>query len=176
MAKKILDYPIYLFNEGTNFEAHKMMKISYVVKSGKKMWRFRCYAPNARSVSIVGDFNNWDRNTHKMSPVGGGIWEGYAQALKKFDNYKFSVEQSNGRIVNKADPYALHTETPPATASKIYDISGYNWKDAEYMEKRRSLDVNKQPLNIYEMHLGSWKRHDDGNYYSYRDIADNLVP
>ena len=176
MAKKILDYPIYLFNEGTNFEAHKMMKISYVVKSGKKMWRFRCYAPNARSVSIVGDFNNWDRNTHRMSPVGGGIWEGYVQALKKFDNYKFSVEQINGRIVNKADPFALHTETPPATASKIYDISGYNWKDDEYMEKRRSLDVNKQPLNIYEIHLGSWKRHDDGNYYSYRDIADNLVP
>ncbi len=176
MAKKILDYPIYLFNEGTNYEAHKMMKISYVVKSGKKMWRFRCYAPNARSVSIVGDFNNWDRNSHKMTPVGGGIWEGYAQSLKKFDNYKFSVEQINGRIVNKADPYALHTETPPATASKIYDISGFNWTDEAYRESRRSLDVNKQPLNIYEMHIGSWKRHDDGNYYSYRDVADNLVP
>lgn len=176
MKKSRLDLPIYLFNEGTNSELYKLMKPSYVSKNGKKVWRFRCYAPRAKSVSVVGDFNGWNRDKNRMVPIGGGIWEGYAQSLKKFDNYKYSVEGAYGKIVNKADPFAIHTETPPATASKIYDIAGYQWGDAEYIKKIAARDIYASPMNIYEVHLGSWRRHEDGNFLSYSDLAKELIP
>ena len=172
--KKPTDYPIFLFNEGTNSEAYKLMRVAYVVKNKKKVWRFRCWAPNARSVSVVGDFNKWDRRENPMHMVSGGIWECHIRGLKKYDNYKFSVEQATGEIVLKADPYAMHTETPPANASKIYDISGYSWGDGDWKESLKGRNHAISPLNIYELHIGSWRRHDDGNYYSYRDLAEAL--
>ncbi|MFA5448926.1 MAG: 1,4-alpha-glucan branching protein GlgB [Clostridia bacterium] len=176
MRKSKLDFPIFLFSEGTNSELYKMMRLSYVSKGGKKVWRFRCYAPRAKSVSIAGDFNGWDRTKNPMTPVGGGIWEGYAQGLKRYDNYKFSVEGADGKTVMKADPFAIHTETPPSTASKIYDLSGYRWGDDEYITKTSHQNPYTSPINIYEVHLGSWQRHEDGNYQSYRDLANSLVP
>lgn len=172
MAK--LDYPIYLFKEGTNSEAYELFKPTYVLKAGTKCWRFRCWAPNAKSVSVVGDFNGWNRDINQMYKIDSDIWEIYIEGLKRFDIYKFSVEQVNGNIVNKADPFALHTETPPANASKIYDIGGYEWQDAEYQNSKGG-DLRKKPINIYELHLGSWGRHQDGNYYSYRDMAEIIV-
>ena len=117
MAK--LDYPIYLFKEGTNSEAYELFKPTYVLKAGIKCWRFRCWAPNAKSVSVVGDFNGWNRDINQMYKIDGDIWEIYIEGLKRFDIYKFSVEQVNGNIVNKADPFALHTETPPANAQNL---------------------------------------------------------
>ena len=173
---KQLELPIYLFNEGTNAEAFRLMHASYVVKDGKKMWRFRCWAPHARSVSVVGEFNGWDRTMNRMAPIGGGIWEGYAKSLKKYDTYKFSIETQSGDVLLKADPFATHTETPPATASKIYDISGYEWHDKDFINSLKKRNHYESPMNIYELHLGSWRRHDDGNYYSYRDLAESLVP
>ena len=175
-AKRTLNFPIYLFNEGTNFESYRMMKVAYVVHDGKKCWRFRCWAPNARSVSVVGDFNAWDRGKNPMQPVGGGIWEGFIRGLKRFDNYKFSVEGADGQVFMKADPFALHAETPPATASKIYDIGGYKWGDEAYYQAKQGKNPYESPMNIYEMHLGSWRKHEDGNYFSYRDVAKDLVP
>ena len=173
---KQLELPIYLFNEGTNAEAFRLMHASYVVKDGKKLWRFRCLAPHAKSVSVVGEFNGWDRTMNKMAPIGGGIWEGYAKSLKKYDTYKFSIETQSGDVLLKADPFATHTETPPATASKIYDISGYEWHDKDFINSLKKRNHLESPMNIYELHLGSWRRHDDGNYYSYRDLAESLVP
>ncbi len=175
--KRPTDYPIYLFNEGTNSECYKLMHVAYVVKNKKKCWRFRVWAPNARSVSVVGDFNVWDRNVNPMEPIGGGVWECYIRGLKKYAIYKFSVEWPNGKIVLKADPYALHTETPPHNASKIYDINGYKWGDKEWRErvKTHNTDHAKAPINIYELHLGSWMRYDDGNYMTYVDLADKLA-
>lgn len=170
------DYPIYLFNEGTNTESYKLMQIAYVVKNKHKAWRFRCWAPNAKSVSVVGDFNGWDRTVDPMVKIGGGVWECYIRALKRFDNYKFSVEAANGDIVLKTDPFALHMETPPANASKVYDLSGFEWHDGEYISNLKNRDHVHSPMNVYELHMGSWKRHEDGNYYSYRDLADSLVP
>ncbi|MDR3186352.1 MAG: 1,4-alpha-glucan branching protein GlgB [Christensenellaceae bacterium] len=176
MKKPRTDYPTYLFNEGTNYEAYRMMKIYYVSNGGKKMWRFRCWAPHATSVSVVGDFNSWDRKVNPMKMLGGGIWEVYVQALKRFDNYKFSIESITGKIILKADPFALHAETPPANASKIYDIANYRWNDTYYMKKLNSRNMYNSPMNIYELHAGSWRRHGDGNYYSYRNLADELIP
>lgn len=176
MSKSKLDYPIYLFNEGTNTEAYKLFKLSYVARGGKKSWRFRCWAPRAKSVSVVGDFNSWTHGANKMTPIGGGIWECCIAGLKKYDIYKFSIEGIDGVIRLKADPYALHTETPPANASKIYDLNGYRWNDAEYQEKLRKRNPYTAPINIYEVHLGSWRRHPNGSYLSYLQLIDTLIP
>ena len=176
MSKNTYDYPIYLFNEGTNYEAYKFFAVANVQKDNKRSWRFRVWAPNARSVSVVGDFNNWDREANPMRKLGNsGIWECFVRGIKRFDNYKYAVEGANGEVKFKADPYATHSETAPANASKIFLLNGYKWGDDEYMEKRASRNPYTAPMNIYEVHLGSWKMNADGNFYSYRQLADELV-
>ena len=176
MKRTKLDYPIYLFNEGTNYDLFRLFKSSYVSKDDKKTWRFRCWAPRARSVSVVGDFNNWNRHMNKMTSVGGGVWEAYVIGLKKFDNYKFSIEGARGKVVLKADPFAVHAETVPGNASKIYDIAGFEWNDKEYLENRKKKNIYESPMNIYEIHVGSWKKYADSNFYDYRKLADELIP
>lgn len=172
-AEKVneLDYPIYLFNEGTNSEAFRLMAPANL--GGK--WRFRVWAPNAKSVSVCGDFNGWDRFKNPMHPIGGGIWETEIAGLKNYDVYKFSVEGADGEIHMKADPYCPHTETPPGNASKLFDISGFGWTDGAYLAAQNGRDRVAEPMNIYEVHLGSWARYEDGNPLSYRDLADKLV-
>ncbi|MDR0751097.1 MAG: 1,4-alpha-glucan branching protein GlgB [Christensenellaceae bacterium] len=170
------EVPIIRFNEGTNYEAYRMMKLYYVSNAGKKMWRFRCWAPNALSVSIIGNFNEWNRNLNPMKKLYGGIWEGFVSGLKRFDNYKFSIETEDGRILNKTDPFAVHTETAPGNAGKIYDLTGYRWNDDKYREHIKTRDIYTSPMNIYELHVGSWKKYADGNCYSYRVLAENLIP
>lgn len=176
MARKTYDYPIYLYNEGTNYTAYKFFKPSYVVKNKRKVWRFRVWAPNAKSVSIVGNFNAWDRECNTMTEIdSSGIWEVFVRGLKMYDIYKFSLELPDGTINLKADPFALHAETPPYTASKVYDIRGFKWTDKEYLEKRKTTNHYQSPMNIYEVHIGSWKKYDDENYYSYKKTADEIV-
>ena len=173
---KNYDYPVYLFNEGTNFEAYRFFMPQYVQHEGKKCWRFRVWAPNAFSVSIVGDFNDWNRDVDRMERVAAsGIWEGYVRGAKKYSTYKFSIEGADHAIRLKSDPFATHSETMPANASKIYDINGYVWQDGDYMKARSVANTYTSPMNIYEVHLGSWRKHDDGNYYSYLDDAKELV-
>lgn len=175
-ARGKLDFPVYLFKEGTNSELYKMMSAKYVAHEGQKKWRFRCYAPHAKAVSVVGDFNSWDIGANPMKRTDGGIFECHIKGLKKFDNYKFAITGSNGVTRLKGDPFALHTETPPANASKIYDISGFNWTDSDFYKQQKDKNVYEAPLNIYEVHLGSFMRHEDGNVMSYRDLADKLIP
>lgn len=177
MAKNTYDYPVYLFNEGTNFEAYKLFTVTNVQKNKKRMWRFRVWAPNALSVSVVGDFNNWDREANPMERLANsGIWECYVKGIKRYDNYKYSIEGADHTVRLKADPYATHSETAPATASKIYELEGYEWTDENYLAKRKERNSYELPMNIYEVHLGSWRLYPDGNYYSYRHLADELVP
>ncbi|MFA6866689.1 MAG: 1,4-alpha-glucan branching protein GlgB [Clostridia bacterium] len=177
MAKNSIDYPVYLFNEGTNFKAYQLFFPQYCVKDRKKMWRFRVWAPSAKSVSVVGDFNEWDRNINPMEKVAQcGIWECYIKGVRKFDIYKYSIEGADDAIRLKADPYAPHAETAPGNASKVYDISGYEWNDIEFLQKRAKQNHYSLPMNIYELHLGSWRRHEDGNSYSYRDLVNTLIP
>ena len=177
MTKNTYDYPVYLFNEGTNYESYKFFKASAVHKDKKRMWRFRVWAPNAESVSVVGDFNGWDRTLNPMERLGTtGIWECYVKGIKRYDNYKYSIQGVDHVVRLKADPYATHSETAPATASKVYDVDGYKWTDGEYMENRKGRNTYELPMNIYEVHAGSWKKHPDGNFYSYRQLADELVP
>lgn len=177
MPKNVYDYPIYLFNEGTNFESYKFFCPCYVQKDGKKLWRLRVWAPNAKSVSLVGDFNGWDDSATPMQRIGStGVWECYVRGLRRFSTYKFCIERADGSKVMKSDPYATHTETMPANGSKIYDVAGYNWHDEEYLNASRRKNTYESPMNIYEVHFGSWRLHADGNRYSYLDFARELVP
>ncbi len=138
---------------------------------------FRVWAPHAASVGVAGDFNGWSAESHPMHRMGeSGIWQTEIGGLKEFDTYKYAIKTGDGRMVLKADPYAVHMETRPGTASKIYDLSGYCWHDDAWQEKKRNADPLHEPINIYEVHLGSWKRHGDGNFYSYRQLAEELIP
>ena len=166
------DVPTFLFHQGTNARAYDFHR-AHRAKNGKTS--FRVWAPHAKSVSVAGDFNGWDKAAGKMEKItDGGIWECFADGVKQFDNYKIVITTSDGREIMKADPYGFHTETRPATASKFYDLDGYEWHDADWMKKRSKSDIYSSPVNIYEVHAGSWKQHDDGNFYSYKDLAKSL--
>lgn len=167
------DFPVYLFHQGTNYNAYEFMGAHLGNKDGKNGVYFRTWAPNAESISVVGDFNEWQLEKNPMKRISeGGIFEAFIEGLKVFDCYKFAVTHS-GKTVFKADPYAFHTETPSGTASKIYDLSGYEWKDGEYMKNKTA--VYDKPMNIYEVNLASWKKHENGDYYSYKELAKELV-
>ncbi len=170
-----LDLPIYLFHQGTNFEAYDLLGSRLDEKDGKKGVTFRVWAPNADAVSVVGDFNGWKlKNAVPMERISDrGIFEVFIEGLKKYDTYKYAVKHGN-KIVLKADPYAIHTETPSKTASKVYDLGGYQWKDAEYQANK--VDLYDKPMNIYEVNLGSWKKKENDDYYTYRELARTLVP
>lgn len=135
---------------------------------------FRVWAPQAKSVRLVGDFNLWDKESDYMVRIRDGIWEGYIGNAKKFDNYKYCIEKQDGSFVLKSDPYAFHSCTRPENASKIYQIDQFEWTDSKYLKEREKTDFLNGPVNIYEIHLGSWRKHTDGNFKNYREIAEEL--
>ena len=139
-------------------------------------WVFRVWAPHANQVYVTGDFCSWDCQSHPMNKISGnGVWELEIAGLKTFDNYKYVICSHDGKKVYKADMYANHFETRPGTASKLYDISGFKWTDASWMKKRAAADIFNSPMNIYEMHAGSWKRDEFGHELSYLQLADELI-
>lgn len=168
----------WLFHQGKDFFAYKYFGAHFSEKDGTFGVIFRVWAPNAVSVSVVGNFNNWDRNCNVMEPIieDNSIYELFIPDLKEYDIYKYSIETMTGNIILKADPYAFHAETRPGTASKLYSLDGYEWKDQRWRSYKKNCDIFKEAMNIYEVHLGSWKKHYDGNFYSYLDLAQNLVP
>ena len=165
--------PVYLFHQGTNYKAYDFLGAHFAEQNGKAGVVFRTWAPKAESVSVVGDFNGWNDCRNVMKRISnGGVYETFVENLAEFDLYKFAVK-SNGRTVLKADPYAFHAETPSGTASKIYSLDGYEWHDGEFISSRtRPYD---KPINIYEVNLASWKKHENGDYYTYRELAAELV-
>ncbi len=132
---------------------------------------FRVWAPNATAVSVVGDFNNWNTNDNRMTLIADGIWQAEIKGIKNFDTYKYAVVSKEGRITLKSDPYARHYETAPANSSKVYADDGYTWGDGDWVAAQRSRNIMESPVNIYEVHLGSWQRFDDGNTYDYVTAA-----
>ncbi len=135
---------------------------------------FRVFAPNAKSVAVVGDFNEWNADSHQMTRCDGGYWETNISGLWDFANYKYAITDEEGKTVLKADPYARHFETAPANASKLYKDDKYKWNDEEWMNQKNK-NIYESPVNIYEVHAGSWKRYEDGNTYNYVDLAKQLV-
>lgn len=173
LKKDINELPKYLFHQGTNYCAYNYMGAHIGKKDGKNGVWFRTWAPNAKAVSVCGDFNKWNVIANVMDKVSdGGIFEIFIEGIKVYDNYKFAVT-NNDKTVLKADPYAFHSETPPETASKVYNLDGYVWNDADFVKSR--VQPYNRPMNIYEVNLASWKRHSDGSYYSYREYATELV-
>ena len=137
---------------------------------------FRVWAPRAKSISLVGDFNSWDVSADPMTRIEHDVFELRVNGLKQYDNYKYAVEGADGKTVLKCDPYAYHCETRPSTAAKVYDLSGYEWGDGDWLEKRHSRSVYESPVNIYEVHAGAWRRYDDGNTFNFSALADELIP
>lgn len=161
------------FHEGKGKDAYNHLGCH---KQKNGVWRFRVWAPNAKSVSCVGDFNGWNRESHRMERItDGGVWECSINDAKEYDNYKYSVEQQSGKIVLKSDPFGYHMETRPDTASKIYSLSGFKWTDSEWMESRKKKKPEECPINIYEVHLGSWRKYEDGNVFDYKKLSAELI-
>lgn len=170
-----LEYPAFLFHQGNNFKSYEFLGCH---REGN-FYVFRTWAPNARAVFVVGDFNDWDQSANPMEKITDkGIWEVRIkdENIKTFDNYKYLLYGPDEKKHFRSDPYGFHMELRPSTASKIYDINGYKWKDKHYYEDRKSLNPYSSPINIYEVHLGSWKRHPDGDFYSYDKLAEELAP
>ncbi len=164
--------PLYLFHQGTNYNAYDFLGAHFAEIEGKQGVVFRVWAPKAKSVSVVGDFNDWDKTKNVMNKISkNGVFELFVEGLKQYDMYKYAI--TNNTTVFKADPYAFHSQTPPESASKIYDLEGYVWKDDEFINNKKS--PYDMPMNIYEVNLASWKKNPDGSYYSYQQLKQHLV-
>ena len=166
----------YLFHEGTAISAYEYMGAHAVTQDGAAGYMYRVWAPRAQAVSVVGDFNSWNPDAHPMEKITQGIWECFVPGGQTYDAYKFAVTGADGIRRLKADPYAFHAETRPGTASKLYTVEGYRWNDASWRESRHSQPIYSAPLNIYEVHLGSWKRRENGDFLDYRSLARELAP
>ncbi|MCL2030060.1 MAG: 1,4-alpha-glucan branching protein GlgB [Oscillospiraceae bacterium] len=163
---------LYFFHEGSDCRAYEFMGAHPGRRDGAEGWLFRVWAPEAKAVSLIGDFNGWDRRKHPMSKISVGVWELFAAGLEEYASYKYAVQTRQGIWLEKADPFAFHTETRPHTASKTADITGYAWGDGEWAASRGG--VYDRPMNIYEMHLGSWRRGLGNETLTYRDLAEQV--
>ncbi|MSQ59395.1 MAG: 1,4-alpha-glucan branching protein GlgB [Betaproteobacteria bacterium] len=169
---------LHLFNEGRLLQAYRTLGAHVEERDGVRGTRFACWAPNAERVSVVGDFNLWDGRVHGMGVHGAsGVWEIFIPGLSGGELYRFELRnRATGEVLKKSDPYAQEYERRPNTASRVRPPSVHIWNDASWLEKRAELDWLHAPCNIYEVHLGSWKRHPDGRFYSYRELEADLVP
>lgn len=178
MAKKKKDnfngeLPTYLFHQGTNYNAYEFMGAHLSCQNGANGVIFRTWAPRADSVSVVGGFNNWDLNANPMIRLtDGGLYEVFVPGVFEFSNYKFAITKED-KTVFKADPYAFYSECAGGKSSIVYSLDGYNWGDSDFLKNKKA--PYSSPVNIYEVNLASWKRHDDGSYYTYREYAEELV-
>ncbi|MEZ0537536.1 1,4-alpha-glucan branching protein GlgB [Caldicellulosiruptoraceae bacterium PP1] len=168
---------IYKYENGTHFESYKFLGSRYLNYRGEKGAVFCVWAPNAKRVSVVGDFNNWTGTNHKMLRVlNSGFWWLFIEGLKEGEIYKYEILTYDGQKILKSDPYAIYSEVRPNTASIIKNIPYFPWNDYEWMQNRNNTPPYDIPINIYEVHLGSWKQKNDGSLYTYREIADMLLP
>lgn len=179
MEHRITDLDIYLFNGGTHYEIYNKMGAHVAVEDGEDGVYFAVWAPNAKTVSVVGDFNEWVPLENEMEPIKtSGVYELFIPGVKKGDLYKFAVETKKGEVLYKADPYGNQAQMRPETASVVTDISAYTWSDESWQaDKKRSTTLDR-PMSIYEVHLGSWKKDGSGNncgFRTYRDIAGELA-
>ena len=163
----------YLFHQGTYYHSYDHLG-AHRVEENKFV--FRVWAPNAKRISVVGDFNAWNANANPMTKISHGIWETYVENVNIYDCYKYEILTQEDKVIKKADPYAFHSQTNGDDASKVYDLSGYEWKDKIYLKSRDKKNHYKSPMNIYEVNFASWKKYDDGNYFSYDKLREELIP
>lgn len=171
--KQEYEFPLYLFHSGKNYKAYEFFGCHRM--KGEK-FVFRVWAPHAVCVYVTGDFNGWDDSADRMEQISPGIWEAEIDGVSVFDCYKYAIHTKGGKINLKADPYAFHAETRPGTASKVYGDIEYKWKDKKWYDKVKAENILERPVSIYEIHFGSWKQHENGDFLSYRQMAEELVP
>ena len=161
-----------LYHSGCLTDGWRLFGAHPATEKGAHGWWFNVWAPRAKAVSVVGDFNGWDPEETPLAPKGE-FWQGFVPDLPVYTSYKYAVTGADGRLRYKADPYGFHTETRPGTASKLYDIEHFAWTDEAFRKAKQP--VYHQPLNIYEVHLGSWRKHENGDFLDYRDMARQLA-
>lgn len=172
----LTDFDIYLFNMGDNHRIYEKLGAHYAEVNGIGGVQFAVWAPAARSVSVIGNFNNWDRRFHAMRALGSsGIWEIFIPGLPEGELYKFHVKTQQGFVLDKTDPYGTEMELRPRTAAKVNFLEGYTWKDSDWMKGRAATDQLATPMSVYEVHLGSWRLKDDGEWLTYKEVAELLV-
>ena len=178
---KITELDRYLFGEGTHYEIYKLLGAHVGVNRKKEGVFFAVWAPHAKSVSVVGNFNNWDAKADIMKCDNNmGLYQLFIPKVREGDLYKFCITAQSGELLYKADPYANYSELRPGNASRVVDLTGYKWSDSVWMKKRQEFDVDKDAMSIYEVHPGSWKKHpaqgeDDPGFYNYRELAHELA-
>ena len=173
----ISDYDRYLFNRGEHYQIYKFMGAQLKIENNQKGVRFSVWAPSARQVSVVGEFNNWNKFTNQMEEVGdSGIWTTFVPDIGEGTLYKYSIKGLYGDTFLKSDPVAFYSEKSPNTASIVTSLDKYDWNDKLWMNKRKERKPHTDPINIYEVHAGSWKTDKEGNEYNYRRLADELIP
>ena len=165
-----------VFHTGDSVRAYDFLGAHLVNRNDKNGVVFRVWAPTARSVSVAGDFNNWNNEANYMYNIGYGVWEVFVEGVKEFCTYKYCIESEYGDRLMKADPYAFHAQTRPGQASVVYDIESYSWNDSEWFNKLKENNISSSPMNIYEIHAGSWRKYPDGNFFNYQKLADELIP
>ena len=169
----------YLFAQGTHYDIYKKLGAHPSVENGEKGMYFAVWAPNAASVHVIGTFNGWNEESHQMEKLGpGGIHQLFIPGVGENEMYKYLIRTPSGEKRYKADPFANYAEMRPGNASKTFDISRFKWTDDAWMKARSSKDYNKEPVAIYECHIGSWMKHPDGTedgFYNYREFADRIV-
>lgn len=168
--------PLRLFSDGDAVRAYDFLGAHFINLDGRNGVIFRVWAPNAITVSLVGDFNNWNQKANYMYKIGGGVWELFIENLNEFAVYKFCIETVDHTQILKSDPFAFHCQTRPENASKVFNTNQYVWHDSYWMENRQNTSSPDKPMNIYEIHAGSWKKYPDGNYFNYQKMADELIP
>ena len=172
------------FHQGLSRRAYEMLGSHPCEEGGRRKWHFCVWAPNAKHVALVGSFNHYDRSAHPMKKQYDGTWELRLdeETLWRdvpedgYPTYKYAVWGADDIWRMKADPYAFYSELRPNNASRLYDLEGYEWGDAEWLKTRHDFNPYQSPVNIYEVHMGSWRRHPDGSFYSYTELADELIP
>ncbi|MBE6452353.1 MAG: 1,4-alpha-glucan branching protein GlgB [Alphaproteobacteria bacterium] len=171
------DMDVYLLAEGNHLNMYKKLGAHPMEIDGVRGVGFAVWAPNAKRVSVVGEFNNWDgrANVMRKHPTCG-VWDIFVPSINVGELYKYEIKTHDGSILVKADPVAFYSEKRPNTASIVYDIDNYQWEDGNWMNYRQEHNSFDKPMSIYEVHLGSWRRKDNNDYYSYRELADTLVP
>lgn len=181
----VSDYDLYLFNQGNHHRIYEKLGGHIKEAEGVKGASFAVWAPSAKRVSVVGSFNQWDGRVHQMRSIGSsGVWELFIPGLTKGDIYKYEIKTPSDEIYIKSDPYAFYAEKTPQTASIVYDLDNYRWQDSAWMNQREKESAFDKPINIYEVHLGSWKQEPDDDPesetgfkpYSYRKLTQTLIP
>lgn len=177
VPQTISSYDLYLFHQGTHANSYRFLGAHLMTLGDQTGVRFSLWAPNALEVAVVGDFNNWSPEGSQMQKVmDSGIWSIFIPGIGEGSLYKYLIHTQQGEILYKADPYAFSSEFRPGTASRVNYLDGYDWQDSSWLRNRNFSGIYDRPMLIYEIHLGSWKQNKDGSFYSYRQLAEELVP